>query len=275
MTEATRVGFIGVGRMGGVMLQAVLAAGYEARVHDARPDAAARFDAEFERATAVSTAREAGDADVVDIVVNYDHEVLDVCLGADGVLAGVRPGTVVLIHSTVSLETIRRVAAAAPPGVDVCDAAVSGRLGHRSVGDLAVMVGGEHAAFERARAVMETYGGLVLHLGPLGAGLDAKLALNTLRYLVYIAAHESSRLAAASGVAARFSNLVNHTGAVAFTGDFSGSDYEDSTDGRSTRRPPRRTCVPHWSALRNSVSTCPPLASPSSGCTRSGAWRPH
>ena len=226
----TRVGFVGVGRMGGAMLNAVLEAGHEVRVHDAIPGRAAEFEP---RATAVATARDAASgADVVDVVVNFDRDVLEVCLGPDGVLAGAAPGTVVLIHSTIALDTLRRVADEAPQGVAVCDAAVSGRMGHHSVGDLTVMVGGDAEAVARARPVMDSYGGFVVHLGELGAGLDAKLALNTVRYLSFVAAQEGARLAAATGNGSRIAELVQHAGAMTFTGDLSSNRNESDFDRR-------------------------------------------
>lgn len=208
-----KIGFVGVGRMGSAMLQCVLDAGYHATLCDPSEQATAPFVAAFpERVRVASTPREAAQvADIVEIVVNTNEQLLAACLGADGVLAGARPGTVVLIHSTVSHVTLHQLArAAAERGVFLLDAPVSGARGHLSVGNLAVMVGGEAEAFARAKPVMETYGGLVLHLGPSGSGLDAKLSINMYRYLCMAAGQEATRLAENAGVGAAMAQLVAH-----------------------------------------------------------------
>jgi len=208
-----RIGFVGVGRMGSAMLQCVLDGGYHATLCDPSEQATAPFVAALpERVRVARTPREAAQgADIVEVVVNTNEQLLTACLGADGVFAGARPGTVVLIHSTVSHETLHRLGnAAAELGVQLLDAPVSGARGHMSVGNLAVMVGGEADAFARAKPVMETYGGLVLHLGPRGAGLDAKLAINMYRYLCMAAGQEATRLAENAGVGAAMAQLVAH-----------------------------------------------------------------
>jgi 3-hydroxyisobutyrate dehydrogenase-like beta-hydroxyacid dehydrogenase len=218
----TVVAFVGVGRMGSAMLRCVLNAGYRVTLHDPSEKATAPFVAEYpDRARTAPSPRDAAtEADVIDVVVNTNEQLLDACLPPHGVLAGARPGSVVLVHSTVARETLRRLATeASHRGVHLLDAMVSGARGHLSVGKLAVMVGGDAAAFARARPVMETYGNLVLHLGPQGAGLDAKLALNMLRYLCMAASQEASMLAERAGVLAFMDQLVAHTEANRYVGD--------------------------------------------------------
>jgi 3-hydroxyisobutyrate dehydrogenase-like beta-hydroxyacid dehydrogenase len=167
------------------------------------------------------TPREAAQqADVIEVAVNTNEQLLEACLGSDGVLAGAPTGSVVLIHSTVSHETLHRLGhAASERGVHVLDAMVSGARGHLSVGNLAVMVGGDADAFARAKPVMDTYGSMVLHLGLRGAGLDAKLALNMLRYVVMAAGQEATRLAESTGVGAVMAQLVAHTEANRYVGN--------------------------------------------------------
>jgi 3-hydroxyisobutyrate dehydrogenase len=199
--------------MGSAMLQCVLDAGYHATLCDPSEQATAPFVAALpDRVRVAATPREAAQvADIVEIVVNTNEQLLAACLGADGVLAGARAGTVVLIHSTVSHATLHQLGrAAAERSVHLLDAPVSGARGHLSVGNLAVMVGGQAEAFDRAKPVMETYGGLVLHLGPSGSGLDAKLAINMYRYLCMAAGQEATRLAENAGVGAAMAQLVAH-----------------------------------------------------------------
>jgi 3-hydroxyisobutyrate dehydrogenase-like beta-hydroxyacid dehydrogenase len=221
-TVPPQVAFVGVGRMGSAMLRCVLRAGYRVTLYDPSEQATAPFVAEHpDRARTVQTAAEAAkEADVIDVVVNTNEQLLDACLSPQGILCGARAGSVVLVHSTVSRKTLRRLAAAASErGVHLLDAMVSGARGHLSAGKLAVMVGGDADAFARAKPVMETYGSLVLHLGPQGAGLDAKLALNMLRYLCMAASQEASMLAERAGVGAFMDQLVAHAEANRYVGD--------------------------------------------------------
>jgi len=221
-TPLERVGFVGVGRMGSAMLKCILDAGYHATLCDPSERATAPFVTAFpERVRVAATPREAAQvSDVIDVVVNTNEQLVEACLGPDGVFAGASPESVVLIHSTVSHETLQRLAkAAAERGVYMLDAPVSGARGHMSVGNLAVMVGGAAAGFERAKPVMHTYGGLVLHLGPQGAGLDAKLAINMLRYVVMAAGQEATRLAESAGVGDAMAQLVAHTEANRYVGN--------------------------------------------------------
>ena len=221
-TPADRIGFVGVGRMGSALLRRVLDAGYHATLCDPSEQATAPFLALHpDRVRVAPTPREAArDSDIVEVVVNTDEQLLEACLGSNGVLSGARRESIVLIHSTVSHETLHRLGeAASKRGVHVLDAPVSGARGHLSIPDLAVMVGGDAQAFARCRPVMSTYGSLLLHLGPRGSGLDAKLAINTLRYLYMAAGQEATRLAERIGVGAVMAQLVAHTEANRYVGD--------------------------------------------------------
>jgi 3-hydroxyisobutyrate dehydrogenase len=226
MSEAlkTRVAFVGVGRMGSAMLKCVLDANFHVTLCDRSEAALAPFVAGYpDRVRVAPTPRAAAqDADVVEVVVNTNEQLIEACLGRDGILTGARSGSIVLVHSTVSHETLQRLSkAAGERSVHLLDAMVSGARGHLSVGNLAVMVGGDAAAFERAKPVMQTYGGLVLHLGPQGAGLDAKLAINMLRYVVMAAGQEATRLAEHAGVGDAMAQLVAHTEANRYVGNLS------------------------------------------------------
>lgn len=217
-----RSAFVGVGRMGSAMLRCVLQGGYRMSLYDPSEAATAPFVADFPDLVHVakSAAEAASEAEVVGIAVNTNEQLIEACLGEGGVLQGAHPGTVVLIHSTVSHETLHRLGTAgAERGVHVLDAMVSGARGHLSVPQLAVMVGGDGDAFERAAPVMRTYGSLVLHLGPRGAGLDAKLAINMLRYLCMAAGQEATQLAEKAGVGNVMAELVEHTNANRYVGN--------------------------------------------------------
>jgi 3-hydroxyisobutyrate dehydrogenase len=147
-----------------------------------------------------------------------------------------------MIHSTVALATLRRAGdEAARRGVALIEAAVSGRDGHRSIGELCVMVGGERAAFERARPALDAIGSLVLHLGPLGAGMDAKLVRNAIVYQQFVAGHEGMLLARKLGVArADVRAILEHTGVLganlaAFLDEQPGSNLLAGTVGTARK----------------------------------------
>lgn len=174
----TRVGFIGLGSQGAPMACRIIDGGYPLTVWARRPGSLEPF-----RDTAVSfaaTPAELGAAsDVVGICVVADADVEDVLLRADGLLAGMAPGTTVAIHATVHPDTCRRLAErAAEKGVAVVDAPVSGGGAAAAAGKLLVMAGGTDEAVARCRPVFETYADPVLHLGPIGSGQMAKLLNN-------------------------------------------------------------------------------------------------
>jgi 3-hydroxyisobutyrate dehydrogenase len=216
---ADRCGFIGLGQIGRAMVRGLATAGTPLFVHDIDPEACAVV-AEEDLVTQMATPAETAlGCSVIGVAVNTADQVERVVHGRDGLLDGSRPGTVVLVHSTIDHGALRRVAdAAAARGVELLDAPISGRWGEASIPDLAVMCGGSAAAFDQAEWVMTGYASLRLRLGPLGTGLDTKLALNLLRYLSMLGepddgAREASRLLDAAGVSAPFAQLVKHTGA--------------------------------------------------------------
>jgi 3-hydroxyisobutyrate dehydrogenase-like beta-hydroxyacid dehydrogenase len=117
-------------------------------------------------------------ADHVGICVVTDDDVREVC---GQLLPAMRSGSVLAIHSTVHPQTVQDLeVAAAKFGVRVVDAPVSGGTASAAAGLLTVMVGGEAAPVAAALPVFETFGQLIVHLGPVGTGQEAKLINNTL-----------------------------------------------------------------------------------------------
>ena len=209
-----RLAFIGLGNMGSPMAGHLVDAGHDVAVFDLateRVDALAALGAR----AATSPADAASGAEVVSVTVMDGAQVDAVCLGDDGVLAAIEAGAVLAIHSTVHPRTVEGVAAAAPDGVDVLDAPISGGVPGARGATLCVMCGGDVAAFERARPAFEAFGNLILHLGPLGAGLAAKLARNLMGYVSMLGAQEGRRLAEAGDVDLDvLRQILDHTGAV-------------------------------------------------------------
>lgn len=173
-----RIGFVGVGPQGGPMARRIVDAGYETTVWARRSEALAELVAagamQAESLEALGAA-----ADMLCVCVVDDAGVDEVLCGAHGAMSTLRPGSIVVVHSTVHPGTCARLAAD-HPHIHVIDAPVSGGGFKASAGELLVMVGGDAAVVERCRPVFETYGNPVVHLGPLGAGLEAKLLNNAL-----------------------------------------------------------------------------------------------
>ncbi len=196
-----RAGYIGLGNIGKPMASCWLKAGFHTTVFDVAD--APMAELVESGATAVTSPRAVGEAaNVIGICVRDDDDVRAVCLGDDGVFAGAAPGTVVLIHSTIQPDTVAEIAAAgAASGTSVHDAAITGGDQRAAEGDLAIMVGGDPAALEKARPVLESSAGSgIFHCGELGNGMKAKLCINVVTYLQWLAGYEGLALAKASGL---------------------------------------------------------------------------
>lgn len=190
---------VGLGAMGAPVVVHLRAAGAEVRVHDL--DEAALTRAAALGAVVAGGAREAAvGAAVVTVFVPSDEDVLDVCLGEDGVLAGCGPGTVVLLCSSVRPETCRAVADAAPEGVDVLDAALTGGVRAADAGQVNLLVGGDGAVLDRIRPLLAPWTRAVHLLGPLGAGQVGKTANNLVHWAQIAAITEALELARRGGV---------------------------------------------------------------------------
>lgn len=195
-----RVGYIGLGNMGGGIATHLVRAGVPLFAYDTNPDAVQKIVAEGGKA-AESLRQITEDADILVVCVLDSAQVLDVVAGENGILQHCRPGQVVIIQSTVIPQTILRLADAAKErGVDLIDAPVSGSFEDRLNGTLAVIVGGDAAVVERCRPLLETIGNKVRHVGPLGSAEVAKLANNAIMHTTRLAAIEAMRFAAAYGV---------------------------------------------------------------------------
>jgi 2-hydroxy-3-oxopropionate reductase len=169
------VGVIGLGAMGRPMAEQLATSGLPpVVVRDLADPALAALAAGGAR-RAASFAELASEVDVVVLSLPDADAVESVILGADGIAAGARPGLVVLDTSTIEPARARRIAAElAGRDVSYLDAPVSGGTTAAAAGTLSVMVGGDPAALERARPVLNAIADRVIHLGPAGAGQVAK-----------------------------------------------------------------------------------------------------
>lgn len=175
-----RVGFIGLGSQGAPMARRIIDAGYETTLWARRPATLLPFE-DTPAKRAASPADLASVSDLVCVCVVDDADVEEVITGESGVLAGLRKGGVIAVHSTVHPDTCRRLAdRARTHGVALIDAPVSGGGPAATEGRLVVMAGGEPGTVAFCRPVFATYGDPVVHMGPLGSGQLAKLLNNVL-----------------------------------------------------------------------------------------------
>ena len=196
----TRIGFIGLGRMGRPMAHNILSAGFALEVYDLsreRADELIALGAVFTQ----SPGAVAHDSAIVALAVVDDVQVEEVLTGTDGVFARAKPGTIVVIHSTVLPATIKRVAALGRAyGVHVIDAPVSGGEAGARQKALCYMVGGDVELLERCRNLFSTSASEIIHMGETGSGAAAKLIVQVATCLNMLAASEAELLAAKSGL---------------------------------------------------------------------------
>jgi len=187
-----KVGFIGLGLMGSGMALNLRKAGHEVVVHDL--DRARAADHLAAGSTwAASVAELARAADVVFTSVPGPKEMKAVGLGADGLVANMRPGTVWFDLTTNSPTVVREVAQAArEKGIELLDAPVSGGPSGARSGKLAIYVGGDRPTFDRFKAVLDCIGDQVLYVGTSGAGNTAKIVHNGASLIVRMALARSS-----------------------------------------------------------------------------------
>lgn len=195
-----QVGFIGLGIMGRGMAANLLRAGFPLTVWNrtrerTEPLAAAGAT------VAASPAELAAASDIVITCVSDTPDVEKVILGPQGVIHGIRPGSLVIDMSTISPEATRTIAATlAERGVDMLDAPTSGGSEGAAQGTLNIMVGGQAAALQRAMPVLQAMGKRITHVGPHGAGQTVKLVNQVLVVGNCLAMCEALLLAEAGGV---------------------------------------------------------------------------
>jgi 3-hydroxyisobutyrate dehydrogenase len=197
-----KAGFIGLGHMGAPMCANILAAGHDLVVHDVRPEAATRLLAAGAAWAASPRAAGAGREVVITMLPTPRH-VEEVLLGPGGLLDGLAPGTVWADMSTSVPAVADRIRAlAAPRGVAVLDAPVSGMAAGAKAGTLQIFAGGDREAFLRALPLFEAMGDppRILHVGGNGAGYTVKLMINLLWFTHLVASAEVLTVGVRAGV---------------------------------------------------------------------------
>ncbi len=199
---AERIGFLGLGIMGSRMAANIHQGGYELTVWTHSEGKAERWAAAHEGvAVAATPAEVARSSDIVVSMVVDGAQVESVLCGESGVCDGAHERLLCVDMSTIAPTDTRRIAARlGERGVALVDAPVTGSAPRAEAGTLTIMVGGEPADFERVRAVLETMGELVVHVGSLGQGEMLKLINNSLGAANAAAVAEALLVAQATGV---------------------------------------------------------------------------
>jgi 3-hydroxyisobutyrate dehydrogenase/2-hydroxy-3-oxopropionate reductase len=200
MSEKSRVGIVGAGRMGLAMLKHLVRHGYPVTVCDLDPkqcEAARTAGAEI----AAWPAALGKAADFVIVGVGYDDEVNEVVLGANGLLDAMPKGSIIAVSSTAAPETVKALdARARANGIDILDAPICRGRFAADEGTLLALVGGKPEVVERSRPIYGTFCSDIAHLGDVGHGQVGKAMNNLLLWINAVGLIEAGRIAESTGI---------------------------------------------------------------------------
>ncbi|MES2210985.1 MAG: NAD(P)-dependent oxidoreductase [Chloroflexota bacterium] len=195
-----RVGFVGLGTMGGAMAANVTRAGFPVAAWNRTPGRASALE-ELGVRTVDSPAAVAAASDIVVTIVSDTPDVEAVLFGDQGVAAGAVPGTLVVDMSTISPSATQLFAARLRErGVAMLDAPVSGGSEGAKKGTLTIFVGGDAPDLERARPVLEAMGTTITLVGPIGSGQAVKAVNQVILAGTYLGVAEGIVLAIKAGL---------------------------------------------------------------------------
>lgn len=195
-----KIGFIGVGNIGAPIAGQLLAAGHALVVHDLRREAASALVAAG-AAWADSPASLAAECEVFATCLPGPAEMAAVCLGPGGIVGHLKAGALYIDHTTNAPALVRRVQAMlAEKGGAMVDAPVSGGMEGARTRDLLVMAGGDRAAFERARPLLDAIAKRVIHTGGIGTGSIAKIMHNSASFTLDLVMAECWTVGVKAGI---------------------------------------------------------------------------
>jgi 3-hydroxyisobutyrate dehydrogenase len=198
--DLPRVGFVGLGNVGGKLAGSLLRNGVDLTVRDLDPEAAAPFLAGG-AAWADSPRQLAEQVDVVITCLPSPAASAAVLEAEDGVLAGIRPGSIWLEMSTTDDAEIRRLAArVAERGAAAVDCPVSGGCHRAATGNISIFAGCDRATFERVLPLLTVMGRRVLHTGEIGTASVLKVMTNYLATANLLSLTEALTTMAAAGM---------------------------------------------------------------------------
>ena len=192
-----QIGIVGVGNMGGAIARSMLREGFDLLAFDLRAEAVDEL-VQLGAKAAESVVDLAARSKVISLVVVSDDQVRDV---GRTIVDAAKPGTFVLVHSTVRPGTVVDLAElGAERGVEVMDVSVNGGNEKATLGTLTLMVGGRRESVEYCRPLFEAFGSNIFPMGPVGSGVVGKLVNNLIALGSYALQLEAMRLAAAYGL---------------------------------------------------------------------------
>ena len=203
-----KVGFIGLGHMGGPMCRNIIKGGHEVRVHDLS-DAAVQTCVAVGGIPAGSVAGAVSGSEVVMTSLPMPKDVEAVALGPDGILENAVAGTIYVDLSTNSPAMMKKIAdKMAEEDVIALDGPVSGGVVGAEKATIAIMVGGNKKAFDSCMPIFESFGKTIVHTGELGSGCVAKIVNNMIAFTNMVAAAEGLMMGVAAGMDAAVLNEI-------------------------------------------------------------------
>ena len=198
-----KIGFIGLGNMGGPMASNLLKAQHEVAVYDIVPSLVESIS-EQGGIACKSAAEVLCGADLVISMLPASQHVESLYLGAEGIMPLIETSSMVIDCSTISPASSNKVSAAAQArGIAMLDAPVSGGVGGAVAGSLTFIVGGTEADLEKVRPILEIMGNSIFHAGAAGAGQVAKICNNMLLSVLMTGTAEALQLGVNNGLDAK------------------------------------------------------------------------
>ncbi|HET6565480.1 MAG TPA: NAD(P)-dependent oxidoreductase [Xanthomonadales bacterium] len=175
-STSRKLAFIGLGVMGYPMAGHLATAGHEVTVYNRTTPRAQQWVDQFGGKLATTPRQAADGCEVVFSCVGADHDLREICLGAEGAFAGMPAGSIFVDHTTTSAEVARELSKLAQDsGFDFVDAPVSGGQAGAENGQLTVMMGGNAEAVSRIAPLVGSFARMQAHMGPSGSGQLTKM----------------------------------------------------------------------------------------------------
>ncbi|MAM08545.1 MAG: 6-phosphogluconate dehydrogenase [Hyphomonas sp.] len=195
------IGFIGLGLMGGNMVENLQKRGFEVVVMDLNKDAVEAVLARGNASEAKTPKELAERSDVVELCVTTSEVVEHLVYGEDGILAGIKEGSVLIDFGTSIPASTKKIGTdLSAKGVGMIDAPLGRTPAHAKDGLLNIMAGGDRATFEEYESLLKEQGENVFYLGPLGAGHTTKLINNFMGMTTVCAMSQAFAAAELAGV---------------------------------------------------------------------------
>lgn len=195
------VGFVGLGNMGGAMVEAILKGGYRVSVYDIDPEAASSLES-LGAQEAAGPGSLAARADVILTSLPDARAVREVYLGEEGLISGVRPGSVLVELSTIDPTTVQELErSVSERGAVLLDVPVSGSPAEARRGELVLTAGGDREALGAVEPILRCFGGTIQHVGPVGAAKVVKIVNNMMTMGNVLVAAEAFSVGVKAGIA--------------------------------------------------------------------------